>query len=142
MKTKIIIASVFVFVVALISINSFSVCAQTGCVLKSYVKTITLTGQASQGTNNQFPQTLAQIQQASSTTLNNVVASQYANDVVQCDLKCRDRVTNTAQFIQCVPKMTFKLTPTSYDCNLAGTQCSASTSYSFLCNCKENNGNG
>ncbi len=139
MKKTIIFTSIIVLTLALISISAFSVCAQTACVLKSYIKTITLSGTASQGANNQPPQTIAQIQHTASTVLNGVVATQYGNDVLQCDLKCRERVTSITQFVQCVPKMTFATTPVIYNCNQAGTQCEASTSYTFLCGCKENN---
>jgi flagellar basal body-associated protein FliL len=142
MKTKIpIIISLSILALSIITISAVSVCAQTSCVLKSYTNTITLAGTASQGANNQFPQTLAQVQQAASTALTDNVATQYGADVVKCDLNCRGKVTSADQHVQCIPKMTFTTTPASYNCNQAGTQCTASTTYTFLCWCNENTKN-
>ncbi len=143
MKTKVtIITSIFILALALISLSAISVCAQTACVLKSYTNAITVTATSSQGINGQFPQTLAQIQQAASTALTNNIAAQYGTDVVACDLNCRGKVTSADQNTQCVSSSKFTTTPHSYNCNQAATECTASTTYTFLCWCKENTKHG
>ncbi len=138
-KIKIILASIFVLVAAL-SISSFSACAQgaNNCVLNTYsFSKIISSSVATRGLNGQFPQTLAQIQQVAAQQLGDSIDSQFGTDFVECDLKCRGRISSNSQIVSCKATPIHKVDSATYDCNVAGTQCTASANYKFICKCEE-----
>jgi hypothetical protein len=135
------IVLIAVMMVLVVSLGKLACAQSSACVLKSYSTSTTLSATASQGQNGQFPQTGEQIKAAANTALTEVVASQYGKDVVECDLKCRGQVTSATQSTPCISKGHFITTPTSYaPKNTQATQWTASTTYTFICECKDQQG--
>jgi hypothetical protein len=112
------------------------------CVLRSYSKQLNVQGDTIQGGQGTQYVSLALTQQAAQLSLNEKTAEQYGKDVVECDLKCRGRVTDPNQNIQCKSTPKVKWGPSNLNCNVNAISCSANQNYKFTCGCSDLIGGG
>jgi hypothetical protein len=141
---KIFFGILFVFgIFMIIASETIKVDAQVNsCVLRTYSKQLNVQGNTIQGGQGTQYVTLALTQQAAQLSLTEKTAEQYGKDVVECDLKCRGKVTDPNQNIQCQSTPKVKWGTSNLNCNVNAITCTASQNYKFTCGCSNTNGGG